>query len=830
LVGVAVIGSSVYSAGLDGGHGVAVAVQARVGSERVTFQGVVPNIAGPGMPWFLDQLIHQVQTPGWNGVLEIQGPHNLNMLTAAELRTLGERIQELPILAGRQVVFAAAVPVDAMRQEVRIAQLDATLMRPFSDGRIPRDVIARIFEIPFGRAIAEGAKRNLQVGPGLTLGKAWSILGEVIKYHSCGIQEAVLLMENAYGLNPNLKNASRRVFAATERASSLWNAMNVEFEKDVAQRNRDNVERAGAELQELLAEISCIFGYAEVRFRAEQLYIDWEYKVREGQTPLDELMTFLTHQPGDRVFEAFMQCRGGFPVDAAHHAAAPEKTTSEMLDDLLTTKPNKDIAAAVEGAAPGLTKTIRLGGDRLWNVHKLDDPQAAKWQENASNRGWNGQYGNGMWNQNQDFQFNQEVVAPCEAKFRTIVESLNLQDGSYTMLVRVPAGGSHQFRILGFKVGHEQAWGPMGPRSELRVTLEKHIGLVEITEAKDGDEKVPMYDPLRVHGVNSIQGTMMAQRVHAAMAEHRVHQFWKLPENVRVHLRGQVEAYTDQLNVNRLENQRLHQYAPTRDEVKLPADALQERMHAYTMSRVHQGAAYGERLHALAQSKAAKLSAELKDRFAADRALRMRTHGDDLRNNPSQQMQDRVHNLFDRVHDKREIMNQLTPREKEFYRDNKPGGYVDTVERAVAAQQAPFDSRSGPARVHYEVVHGARLHAERLHGGNYAVAVSAPGAQYGKISEALGDYDRGGNGYEEERLHGGRIHAERLHGGNHAVAVSAPVAQYGNILYALDDGEVEVGRSAFFGNASVSASLSQHGAGGSRPFSREYYEAKGNEK
>ena len=414
----------------------------------------------------------------------------------------------------------------------------------------------------------------------------------------------------------------------------------------------------------------------------------------------------------------------------------------------------------------------------MWNVHKLDDPQAAKWQENARGRGYGGGGYAGDW------QFQQEVVVPCEAQFRAVAEKLNLKDGSYTMLVRVPAGGSHQFRILEFMVRHDQ-WNPATMRNDaVRVSLEKYIGLVEIVEARDGDEKVPMYDPLRVHGVNSIQGTMMAQRVHAAMAEHRVHQFWKLPENVRVHLREQVEAYSDQRFMNRLENERLHQYAPTRDEVTLPADALQECMHAYDQVRVHKinrigdrvhqlnpdheytatyGAAYGERLHALAQSKAAKLSAELKDRFAVDRALRMRTHGDDLTVNPSQHMQARVHNLFDRerAHTRQGIMNSLTPREKEFYGDNKPGGYVDTVESAIHGQRVPFDPRSVPARVHYEGVHGARLHAERLHGGNHRVAVSGPVAQYGNISDALDDYDLGGNGYEE----------------------------------------VEVGRGAFFGNA-----------------------------
>ncbi len=711
LVGAAVIGSSVYSAD-GGGHGAVAAAHVPVGSDRVTFQGVVPSV-GVGNQWVLDMLILQVQNPQWNGVLELQLGQDLNTLDAAQLRTFGERIQELPILAGRQVVFAAAVPVDAMRQEVRIAQFDATLEVPFLPFGFRNEELANIFRLPFGEFINGGEKRSLDLSrsglPGVTLGKAWKFLGEFIAHYNCGMQESALLMEDVRGLQQRLKIDAGRGIALVARASQLWDVMNVEFEKALDQRNREKVQSTAAELGDLLREIYGFFGFGE------------------GMgSPIQALQHFLADQPGDKKFEAFMQCRGGFAVDTTHQAAAPEKTTSEMLDDLLTTKPNKDIAASVEGAAPGLVKTIRLGGERLWNVYKLDDPQAAKWQENAQNRGWNGQYG-GMWNPHQDWQFNNEVVQPSEAQFKTVAEKLNLKDGSYTMSVRVPAGGSHQFRILGFIVRHD-AWNPAANRMDVRVALERYIGLVEIVEAKDGDATVPMYDPLRVHSADSIGGTMMAQRVHEAMAEYRVQQFGKLPENVRVHLREQVEAYTDQLNINRLENQRLHQYAPTRDEVKLPVGAD------------------ADRIHALAQSKAAKLSAELKDRLAAERALRMRTHGDDLRNNPSQHMQSRVHGLFDRVHDKRDIMKTLTPREKEFLRDNKPGGYVDTVERTVAAQQVPFDPARGPASVHYsERLHGGRIHAERLHGGKHAVAVSAPGAQYGNISDALDDYDLGGN-------------------------------------------------------------------------------------
>ncbi|MCX7343299.1 MAG: hypothetical protein NT128_04050, partial [Proteobacteria bacterium] len=79
---------------------------------------------------------------------------------------------------------------------------------------------------------------------------------------------------------------------------------------------------------------------------------------------------------------------------------------------------------------------------------------------------------------------------------------------------------------------------------------------------------------------------------------------------------------------------------------------------------------------------------------------------------------------------------------------------------------------------------------DRLHGGNHAVAVSAPGAQYGKISDALGDYDLGGN----------------------------------------DDGEVEVGRGSFFNSLSNSLSLHQSQGGSASSSRHDAYESKEKEK
>lgn len=759
LIGTALVCSTVYSMDLGVGGHVHAVHRVRVGSALVTFQGVTPVIAG-GNQWYLDQLIQQVQAPNWNGVLVLPWGQLLDAMNADELRRLGETIQNLPIIEGRQVVFGpsvpAATPIDMNRQEVRIARFDPTLMRPYADGRVSKDVIIQIFRAPFGRMIADGSKRAQPVLRGYSLGKAWTTLGDIIHHYSSGIQEAVLLLENPLitadlerirDRLPGLKRICGLVAADMQRLSSLWNDMNKEFEKPVEARNRTLLEQSSREFDTLLHNIGEFF-------LADGL--------NQDDHPFVVLMQILNDQPGDRVFEAYLNCRGGFGNDAVS-AKSPE-TTAEMLDRLLTTKPNKELVAAVEGSGPGLVKTIRLGGDRLWNVTKLDDPEAAKWQENARNRGgWQDQY-NGM-----DWNFNQTVVQPCEAQFLAIVKELNLKDGSYSMVIRIADAGRHVFRILGFRVRHD-AWD--GMNTAARVSLEKYYGLVEITEAKAGDRTMPMYDPFsgRVH----IHGTAMGQRVHEVMAEHRVHQFGMLPEGVRNQLKEEVTAYNQQRHQTRLDNQGFGQYALTPEETRLSDDLLAERMHAYgrvhdayrthgsVTARLHagiySGQAYDERLHNIAQNRAAKLSAELKDRFTADRALRMRTHGDDLTQNPEQHLRVhggvRVHQLFDpeRNHVMRHALPQMSEREREFFGGNKSGGYLDTVETAIATQKVPFDPRNG-GRVHYD---RDRMHADRLQPGKYGVSVglgrthAAPVSQYTNIQQAFDDYDKGG--YDDDTI------------------------------------------------------------------------------
>ena len=223
---------------------------------------------------------------------------------------------------------------------------------------------------------------------------------------------------------------------------------------------------------------------------------------------------------------------------------------------------------------------------------------------------------------------------------------------------------------------------------------------------------------------------MMEQRVHGVMAAHRVHTFEALPEDVRHGLRTEIDRYADERDYTRMENQSLSREMLTREEHSPASEEEAKRV---------------------AKNRAAKVARELKDRLAQERASNLYGRGGDLRENPEQNLQMRVHELVAprRVHS----MIGLSERERQFFGENLEGGYLDTVENAIAARQVPLVD---PGRVHYDA---ERMH-HRIHElapynvasgyGHFedhsssAAAASglvAPTQSYDHLGNALADYD-----------------------------------------------------------------------------------------
>lgn len=292
---------------------------------------------------------------------------------------------------------------------------------------------------------------------------------------------------------------------------------------------------------------------------------------------------------------------------------------------------------------------------------------------------------------------------------------MHLAQGSHVIVVRQPAADRHVYQVVRFQ------WNQWNYADNFTI-----VGEFEIREAKDGD-RTELYNPLRTHGRNSIQGTMMEQRVHGVMAAHRVHAFSALPEDVRHGLRSEIDRYADERDYTRMENQGLSRETLTREEHSPASEADAKKV---------------------AQNRAAKISGELKKRLISSRVARLRTDGDDLTENPAEHLQMRVHSLFDpeRLHETR----GLSERERQFFGDNLEGGYLDTVENAIAARQVPL---AEPDRVHYDA---ERMH-QRIHElapynvasgygrsddhSSSASALAAPTQSYDHLGHALADYD-----------------------------------------------------------------------------------------
>jgi hypothetical protein len=706
---------SSYSSGAGGGpvnnhsSSSSAADHAHVGNAwSDIFPGIAPA-AAPGPDYIIDQIVNQIQNHHWNGILNTWTARQLPQLNAEQLTRLAARIREIcpnrisfaqPIMITEQqyVRWDAATHQNIYEPREVIGDMPLLYINLSIETPFHYEGIDEIIRSDFDHAIMGGAKRNTPIAAGVSLGQTWSILNEFIEHYRLGLSEAEALLASAQ-LSPQERTQLERLIEGSSqlfnRLVELYTQINAEFEKPGKARNMRSVEKAMQEFMTLLR------GEAMAKFR-------------NGFEPdIMHIMRFVSDQPALAKLKVMQTFRN---VGSAAAVAAPE-TTAQMLDRLLAVpgRANEIAQAMATGGHEGLLLTLRLDG-RLWNVSQLNDSQNAAIQQQLQQRQWGNQWHN--------WQFENEVMQPMENAANAVVQKLNLKVGSHTILIRQPSSGTHVFRVVRFNVT-PGGWNPGLNQPANQARLDADLGLVEIREAKDGD-RTELYNPLRTHGRNSIQGTMMEQRVHGVMAAHRVHAFSALPEDVRHGLRSEIDRYADERDYTRMENQGLSRETLTREEHSPASEADAKKV---------------------AQNRAAKISGELKKRLISSRVARLRTDGDDLTENPAEHLQMRVHSLFDpeRLHETR----GLSERERQFFGDNLEGGYLDTVENAIAARQVPL---AEPDRVHYDA---ERMH-QRIHElAPYNVAsgygrsddhssasgLAAPTQSYDHLGHALADYD-----------------------------------------------------------------------------------------
>ncbi len=646
------------------------------------FPGIAPA-AAPGPDYIIDQIVNQIQNHHWNGILNTWTARQLPQLNAEQLTRLAARIREIcpnrisfaqPIMITEQqyVRWDAATHQNIYEPREVIGDMPLLYINLSIETPFHYEGIDEIIRSDFDHAIMGGAKRNTPIAAGVSLGQSWSLLNLFIEHYRLGLSEAEALLASAQ-LSPQERTQLERLIEGSSqlfnRLAELHSQINAEFEKPNRSRNMQLVERAMQEFMPLLR------GEAMAKFR-------------NGFEPdIMHIMRFVSDQPALAKLKVMQTFRNA----GSAPAVAAAETTAQMLDRLLSApgRANEIAQAMAAGGHKGLLLTLRLDG-RLWNVFQLNTPAR------------------------QMYEMNWQMQNAVRQQIQGAATRMHLAQGSHVIVVRQPAADRHVYQVVRFQ------WNQWNYADNFTI-----VGEFEIREAKDGD-RTELYNPLRTHGRNSIQGTMMEQRVHGVMAAHRVHAFSALPEDVRHGLRSEIDRYADERDYTRMENQGLSRETLTREEHSPASEADAKKV---------------------AQNRAAKISGELKKRLISSRVARLRTDGDDLTENPAEHLQMRVHSLFDpeRLHETR----GLSERERQFFGDNLEGGYLDTVENAIAARQVPL---ADPARVYYD--------AERMHNRIHELApynvasgygrsddhssasgLAAPTQSYDHLGHALADYD-----------------------------------------------------------------------------------------
>ncbi len=665
----------------------------------IAFPGVAPA-AFPGGQLLYDNVVQTFMdafyNPAWDGVITFIQGNDLSMLDATQLQQLTDRLFRFD-KDGQFWAYSRPVPgVTPQGQPIFTMKLNTVTMTieiPFADA----ELMSEILRVDFYQLSARGASRKTPVcsrgdGSPVGFGNAWGIIGSFINHYAKGFNEVAMLTahmqktkkseetEETQKIDAAL-DAIRDGVGVMDKAATLWNQMNAEFEKEPKSRNQETIKIAFGELWNL--------------FRPMMEFCDPSGE--RNDNPLFKVRELLTAQPPVAKIRAL--CALTLSSDAAD--ASIPKTTAEMLDQLLTVPGRaKEIAAAMAG--PGSMLTLRLD-NKLWNVHQLDMPSL---------------------NMRDVPGLNMQQRESLQEDINRAVLNLPVNDadaqtaGLYTTVTRQPVLDRHVFKVMRIQIGQ---------RSDLvDFTI---VGKFEVRPVQDGD-RTELYNPMRTHGRNSIRGTMMEQRVHEAMEAHRVHHFSQLPQEEQHKLRKEVDRYADERDQTRFEGQELAPEILTREEQMLAPDTSDER------------------LHQISRARAAKVSSELKKRFIGARVARLRTHGDNLRRNPAELMQPRVHALFDpNRHDT--TVRRLTSRERQFFGENLEGGYVDTVENAIEEQ-----SRRASFERHASMKEQESASAS----SSSAAAAAEPAVGLGDAPRLAAPVERVHYGYDPERIHQERVH------------------------------------------------------------------------
>jgi hypothetical protein len=734
---------------------------------QIVFPGLTATTT-PGGDYQVKNIVQQIFSSLWNGKISSgyrywgstydpqtrQSTRNISpninkygiyTLDANELQQVVDEIVKATGIDSTRFSFSKptwekADPNSDSSEYITLNSFTSAIEVPFENTEILTAMADRFDEIK--TAITNGAKRKSPTSFGKNLGQTWQMVNDFIGTFATGVHELQLLLDdkfvndfkskiynfpafdliispdeieqfkettgNSHFSDEQVKQAIKANYAKSVQQAavlaadtiSAYQKVNDEFEKTAKDRNPEKINKACDDFKITLDKILDFIGAKAVS--------GFNPKIRK-------LIEFSYTVPAIYKWHAAIAAKNK-PLDlSVVTTAAREKTTAEILDNKFLNKPQTDLADKVKNSATGdLVTTLKIN-NKKWNVYKITAPEV-------------------------DDKLLDAAAAEIKANGMRIV-------GTHPMLVRMPRQDINAYWIVDFDVSangdvHFSAGNNQRSSSPNRYynsfsnrfgnwgTWEPVIlGAIEVRPVADGDRTLRNYDPMRVH---AIHGTMMEHRIHNIMEQNKVHNFNKLPEDEQTKLMGEVDRYNYERYRNNLENQGFGKYTLESDEIsnKHP-EGSPERIHA-------------------TQNRMEKISGEFKARLALARYNRFRTHGGDLTENPEELARMRVHEITGNLitHEMRKLQN-MSPREREFFRENHKDGYLNVVETAIAEKNRRVDAE-------HMRTHGYPLHQEpRVHDVNrthfelapYQVAEgvtsaqSATGNSYTNVANALADYD-----------------------------------------------------------------------------------------
>lgn len=352
--------------------------------------------------------------------------------------------------------------------------------------------------------------------------------------------------------------------------------------------------------------------------------------------------------------------------------SSQELSDSDRLDKSLSGKLcDNELVERLKVSKPGdLVWTRRIGGDKLWDFYLLSEKNP----------------------------YNPQLEQATREVCGRIMSDNVMSAGIHAVMIRVPNNeGRHVYAIQNLQCSRHQMWdwrqnkyiyGNINNVSPMHHASpyyhynhsQDNIFLVEIRPHNQGD-RTAFASFMNVHSsTGGVKATMMAERVHSVLKQHRVHAMHQLPMDTRTQLEKEHARYQNERIAAQLNKERLVMGAANpQEELKARVAKRNEREYLQLRSgvRVHE-IPETYRIHQGMMDAMAVQGDPFSLRVHMGANFRLHTHYTDEM--PGIQKGRRAHSLL-RIHETVHTAPSLSARERAFLADTGPDGYRAAIER-----------------------------------------------------------------------------------------------------------------------------------------------------